>query len=127
MVDVKVSAGFILQGSVLPAEPPCSKKGKKKKRKKEEKKSEILYRQEIIHLKNKKPIVINLREPIPAKQSLHLSTEAYNTMTSVDNPVEGMKVYEWKKLTPNKRVKYHLQVIAESLNAKLESFTVLDD
>ena len=127
MVDVKVSASFILQGSVLPAEPPCSKKGKKKKGKKEEKKNEILYRQEIIHLKNKKPIVINLREPIPTKQSLHLSTEAYNTMTSVDNPVEGMKVYEWKKLTPNKRVKYHLQVIAESLNAKLESFTVLED
>lgn len=125
MVDVKVSASFILQGSVLLAEPPCSKKGKKK-RKKEEKKNEILYRQEIIHLK-KKPIVINLREAIPATQSLHLSMDAYNHMISVDNPVEGMKVYEWKKLTPNKRVKYHLQVIAESLNAKLESFTVLED
>lgn len=126
MVDVKVSASFILQGSVLPAEPPCSKKGKKK-RKKEEKKNEILYRQEIIHLKNKKPIVINLREAIPATQSLHLSMDAYNHMISVDNPVEGIKVYEWKKLTPNKRVKYHLQVIAESFNAKLESFTVLED
>lgn len=126
MVDVKVSASFILQGSVLPAEPPCSKKGKKK-RKKEEKKNEILYRQEIIHLQNKKPIVINLREAIPATQSLHLSMDAYNHMISIDNPVEGMKVYEWKKLTPNKRVKCHLQVIAESLNAKLESFTVLED
>jgi hypothetical protein len=97
MVDVKVSASFILQGSVLPAEPPCSKKGKKKKRKKEEKKNEILYRQEIIHLQNKKPIVINLREAIPATQNLHLSMDAYNHMISVDNPVEGMKVYEWKK------------------------------
>lgn len=127
MVDVKISASFILQGSVLPAEPPCSKKGKKKKKRKEEKKNEILYRQEIIHLKNNKPIVVNLREPIPAKQNLHLSLDAYNHMTSVDNPVNGIKIYEWKKLTPNKRIKYHLQVLAESLNAKLESFTVLED
>jgi hypothetical protein len=126
MVDVKISASFTLQGSVLPAEPPCSKKGKKK-RKKEEKKKEILYRQEVISLENKKQIVINLREAVPAKQNLHLSTDAYNYMVSVENPVEGIKVYEWKKLTPNKRVKYHLQVIAESLNAKLESFTVLED
>ena len=126
MADVKVSASFILQGSVLPAEPPCSKKGKKK-RKEEKEKNENFYRQEIIRLRNNKQIVINLRNAIPAKQSLHLSTAAYNHMVSVDNPVEGMKMYDWKKLSHNKRLKCHLQTIAQSLNATLDSFTVLDD
>ena len=125
MADVKVSASFILQGSVLPAEQPCSKKGKKKKEEKE--KNENFYRQESIRLRNNKPIVINLRNTIPAKQSLHLSTAAYNHMVSVDNPVEGMKMCDWKKLSHNKRLKCYLQVIAHDLNAELESFTVLDD
>jgi hypothetical protein len=71
--------------------------------------------------------IINLRNTIPAKQNLHLSTVAYNHMISVDNPVEGMKMYDWKKLSNNKRLKCHLQVIAQSLNLELDSFTVLDD
>jgi hypothetical protein len=125
MADVKVSASFIVQGRILPAEPPCSKKGKKKKEEKE--KNEGFYRQETIRLKNNKPIVINLRNTIPAKQNLHLSTVAYNHMISVDNPVEGMKMYDWKKLSNNKRLKCHLQVIAQSLNLELDSFTVLED
>ena len=125
MADVKVSASFILQGRILPVEHPCSKKGKKKKEEKE--KNESFYRQETIRLRNNKPIVINLRNAIPAKQSLHLSTTAYNHMISVDNPVEGMKMYDWKKLSNNKRLKCHLQIIAQSLNAELDSFTVLDD
>ena len=61
MADVKVSASFILQGSVLPAEPPCSKKGKKE-RKEEKEKNENFYRQEVIRLRNNKQIVINLRK-----------------------------------------------------------------
>lgn len=127
MVDVKVSASFILPGRVLPAEPPCSEKGKKKKKRKEKENNEVLYRQEIIHLRKQKPIVIQLRKPLPAKQTLHLSSVAYNYMTAVDNPVEGMKVHDWRRLSSNKRLKYHLQAIAWSLNATLESFTVLND
>ena len=67
MADVKVSASFILQGRVLPAEQPCSKKGKKKKEEKE--KNENFYHQETIRLRNNKPIVINVRNDIPAKQA----------------------------------------------------------
>ena len=76
MVDVKVSASFILQGSVLPAEPPCSKKGKKK-RKKEEKKNEILYRQEIIHLKKNIKII----------QQTHMQTLSPHLLKNTDQPV----------------------------------------
>lgn len=124
MTDVKISAVFTLQGSVLPAEPPCSKKGKKKKNENE---SEIFYRQETVHFKNSKPIVVSLREAKPASQTLHLCQGSYEYMKSADNPAGGVKPYEWKRLSANKRIKYHLQDIAHTLNGKLESFKIIDD
>ena len=128
MVDIKINASIVLQGGTLPAEPPQLKKGKKKKgKKKEEEKSGILYRQEIIRLDNAKPIVISLREPKPARQVVHLCQEAYDYMIANENPVKGMKVFEWKKLSNNKKVKLHLQVFAESLGGKLEAFKILED
>lgn len=126
MVDIKINASIVLQGGTLPAEPPQLKKGKKKRKKKEEK-SEVLYRQEKIHMDKGKPIVISLREPKPARQVLHICQEAYNNMVASDNPVKGVKVFEWKKLSPNKRVKLHLQVLAESLGGRLEAFKILED
>ena len=127
MVDVKINASIVLQGGTLPAEPPQLKKRKKGKKKKEEKKSEILYRQEIIRLEKEKPIVISLREPKSARQVIHLCQEAYDYMIANENPVKGMKVFEWKKLSNNKKVKLHLQVFAESLGGKLEAFKILED
>lgn len=131
-MDVKINASFLLQGRGLPAEPHLLKNVKKKKKKekeeeKEKQKDEILYRQENVNLKGGKQIVISLREAKPARQNLHLNTEAYNYMTSNDNPVPKMKVFQWKQLSKNKKVKLHLQVIAESLGGKLESFTILED
>ena len=127
MSDVKINACFVLPGGTLPAEPRLLKKAKNRKKKEEKKESEILYRQEKIHLDNGKQIVISLREAKPARQSLHLSMEAYNYMVANENPVPGVKIFEWKKLSKNKRVKLHLQVTAEALGGKLESFTILED
>lgn len=127
MTDVKINASFILPGRVLPAEPHLLKNVKRKRKEKEEKKeNEILYRQETVRLKSK-TIVVNLREGKPAKQNVNLSYEAYNFMTSPDNPIKGIKVFEWKRLTKNKRVKFHLQVLGESLGGKLEEFKILED
>ena len=128
MSDVKIIACFVLPGRTLPAEPPLLKNWKKKKRKEKEKNREdILYRQETIYPEKGKLIVISVRIGKPSRQSLHLSLEAYNHMTSEDNPVQGIKIFEWKKLSKNKRVKLHLQTIGESLGGKLESFTILED
>lgn len=127
MSDVKINASFVIPGSTLPAEPRLLKKAKKKGKKEEEKKDEILYRQEKIYPEKGKPIVISVREGKPARQSLHLSIEAYNYMIANENPVQGIKVFEWRKLSKNKRVKLHLQVTAEALGGKLESFTILED
>lgn len=126
MVDVKISASIIFPGRVLPAEPRLLKKTRKE-RKKEKQNEMISYRQEIIHLEKGKPIVINLREAIPASQVIHLSSEAYSYMSSPDNPTPGVKIFEWKKLSKNKRVKLHLQITAESLGGKLESFAIMED
>lgn len=125
MTEIKVNASFTLLGGVLPAEPPCSKKGKKKK-KEENIKNEVLYRQESIRLKNQ-TLVINLREPKPVQQILHLSKDAYEYMISDENPVSGLSTFIWKRLNKNKRLKEHLKIIAEDLNAKLDSFVILED
>ena len=53
--------------------------------------------------------------------------KAYDAMIASDNPVKGVKIFEWKKLSNNKRVKMHLQVLAESLGGKLEAFKILED
>lgn len=125
MSDIKVNASFVLPGRTLPAEPPCSKKGKEKKEKKEES-AEILYRQEKIRTKNQ-AIVINLRKGIPAKQVVHLSLDAYNYMTSQDNPPYGVKSFDWKRLSKTKRLKLHLQEIGKNFGGELEDFVVLED
>lgn len=138
MIDVKVSASFILQGSVLPAEHPCSKKGKEEKKKKKkrnespnDKKDEILYNTEIIKLNVKKgkqeTIVINVRASKPATQVIHLCKDAYENMISANEVPCGCKANEWKKLSNNKRLKWHLERIAEQLNGTLQEFSVLED
>ena len=121
MDSIKINASFILPGRVLPAEQSCSKNDKKKKEK-----NDILYTQENVKIKNQK-IVINLRVPKPARQIMHLNMDAYNYMISSENPAGGLKSYEWKKLTKNKRIQLHLQEIADNLRGTLESFSIMED
>lgn len=124
MLDIKVTASFILPGSVLRAETPEKKeKGEKEKRRKDD----SLYRQETIRFKNDKPIVINLRKGVPATQTLHLSTESYKYLISQENPVSGMTPYMWKKLSNKNRIECHLKIIAHDLNGVLDTFTILED
>lgn len=121
MADIKVSATFILPGRVLRAETPVkNKKGEKRK-------EEELYYQETLRFKNDKPIVINLRKGVPATQVLHISYDAYKGMIAQDNPAKGVTPYEWRKLSNKKRLQSHLNLVADTLNGVLESFTVLDD
>lgn len=125
MDSIKVNASFILPGRVLPAEQPCSKNGKKKKKEVEEEKS-LLYKQENIRI-NKQNVAINLRVPKPARQNLHLTLEAYKYMIAPENPAGGLNTYEWKRLTKNKRVQYHLLDIAKNFQGTLESFNIMED
>lgn len=125
MDNVKVCASFILPGSKIPAEYSYSKNGKKKKKEAEEEKT-LLYKQENIKI-NKQNVVINLRVPKPARQNLHLTLEAYKYMIAPENPAGGLNTYEWKRLTKNKRVQYHLLDIAKNFQGTLESFNIMED
>lgn len=123
MADIKVTASFILPGSVLRAETP----EKKRKGEKEKKKNESLYRQETIRFRNEKPIVVNLRKGVPATQVLHFSLEAYKNMTSQDNPASGISAYMWKRFSNKVKLESHLKLIAHDLQGVLDEFTILDD
>lgn len=122
MTNIKVSASITLPGSVRPAEKPISKTGKKKE---EKENINELYNIEVIHLDKGKPIVIRVRKPKPAKQSIHICQEGYDDM--VARPLKGFSEHAWKRLSANKRVKLHLIELAQSLGGKLDSFEVMKD
>ena len=107
--------------------------------------------------KGEKPetIVYFTRKAREAKQVISLSNEAYEDFISGNMPynykapknfkpyrpirthkdrktkkvVEGMSVdlQAWKVLTPEERLKWHLNAIAEGLNGEVESYTVFND
>lgn len=128
MIDVKVRASFILQGSILPAEQSTLKSGKKKRKKKEKEKKEfqVNYKTETIKLK-KETVTIKLRQAKPVTQTIQLSLDAYNYMTDPKIIAYGKNSREWGQLSKNKRLKYHLEQMAEDLCGTLDSFVVLED
>lgn len=127
MDNIKISASFILPGSVLPAEQPCSKNGKKKKSKdKMIQKEPISYHTETIKVKQG-TIVINVRDAKPVTQTMHLTQSAYDYMSSHEYPIYGINAKEWKNMSKTQRVKAHLLLIAYDLNGYLKDFTILED
>ena len=119
MDNVKICASFILPGSVRPAEYSYSKNGKKKVNK------NIEYVQQTVRLKNGKSQVINLIKPLPAKQSIKITNEAYEAW--LVTPVQGMTSKYWSNMSKSFRIKHHLQDIAESIGGELSDFEIMKD
>lgn len=122
MVDIKATASIILPGRVLQTEHPCSKNGKKLSKEELEKN----YDQMVIKMETGSPLVVNLRRTKPAKLNVPISVECFNHYTDPQNPAPGIKLFEWKKLSINKRFKYHLMAEAHDMGGKLESFSYLE-
>jgi len=119
MDNVKVCASFILPGSKIPAEYSYSKNGKKKVNK------NIEYVQQTVRLKSGKNQVINLIKPIPAKQSIKITKEAYDFW--IETPVSGMNTKFWNNMSKTFRVKHHLMEIAKSIGGELDDFEIMKD
>ena len=64
-------------------------------------------------------------EEVPCSQSINLTYNAYNYMTSEERP-EWFKG-PWKQMKKEQRLNAHLNRICESLNGKSYSYHVLED
>ena len=131
MLEIKVSATFLLPGSTLVAEKPISKKGKNKEQL-EQLKQEYYntHKQETVAFycnRQRHIIEIWVRKGKPATQKLNLCKEAYDYMISSEGYVGIASKHDWSRTSKKMRVKLHLMHIAESLGGSLLDFAILED
>lgn len=132
MIEIKVSATFLLPGSKLVTSKPIDKTGKSKEE------LDVLnqqfqktHHQETIsfYYNHKRHfITIWVRNGVPVVQKLHMSKEAYDWMTSAESVIlEEHTAREWKHFSKMKRLKLHLKRTAESFQGKLLDFEIFED
>lgn len=131
MLEIKVSATFLLPGSTLVAEKPISKKGKSKEQL-EQLKQEYYrtHKQETVAFycnRQRHIIEIWTRVGKPATQKINLCKEAYNYMTSNEGYADVSNKHDWSRTSKKMRVKLHLMQIAESIGGSLLDFVILED
>ena len=131
MLEIKVSATFLLPGSTLVAEKPISKKGKTKEQLEQPKQEYYnTHKQETVAFycnRQRHIIEIWVRKGKPATQKLNLCKEAYDYMISSESYAGIATKNDWNHYSKTKKLKLHLMEIAQSINAKLLDFAVLDD
>lgn len=69
-------------------------------------------------------IAVKTRKNIPARQLVHVSEDAYNYYISDEKPSDFKG--DWKKMSPEARLDWHMASIAESFNGELLEYQVLD-
>lgn len=131
MLEIKVSATFLLPGSTLVAEKPISKTGKSKEQL-EQLKQEYYrtHKQETVAFycnRQRHIIEIWTRVGKPATQKINLCKEAYDYMISSEGYVGIVPKHDWSRTSKKMRVKLHLMQIAESLGGSLLDFAILED
>lgn len=130
MSDLKLSVTIELQGSVMMTPQECGENPENynghttvlnvKHYDKKTKKS--FYRKEVVKYQT--------RKCIPAYQSINMSQESYDYMTSTAcpewfMPKGGLKI--WKNLSKKQRLEEHLTRTCEALNGKSYTYIVYDD
>lgn len=118
MSEIKVNLSIVLKGSVMVSE--------------QEAKAQKAYDTFSVEVsdaegKNREIIHVNVRAMKPAKQSLNLSTEAYNHMISGKEVPFFIKEKHWKALNPKQRLEMHLGRICQQLNGVSYTYNVLED
>lgn len=131
MLEIKISATFLLPGSTLVAEKPISKKGKSKEQL-EQLKQEYYrtHKQETVAFycnRQRHIIEIWTRKGKPATQKINLCKEAYDYMISSEGYTGIVSKHDWARTSKKMRVKLHLMQIAESLGGSLLDFAILED
>lgn len=86
----------------------------------DKKTNKSFYKKETIHFRT--------RKCIPAYQSINMSSEAYDYMTSASCPGWFNKgVGQWKRMSSIHRLEEHLERLCKGLNGKSYTYVVFDD
>lgn len=117
--EVKVNLTVILKGRVMVSEQVAQNKPE----------NYDLFSMELYDKsRNKRDIIkVRTRKCIPAKQTINLSVDAYNTMIDrKECPYWFGKPKDWANLSNKQRLEAHLKDITESLGGVSYSYVVFE-
>lgn len=117
MDNIKISASFNLQGSIMYSEQ--DKEG-----------NPVSFDINTINFYDKKKhktntIKFKTSRCKPCVQTINMSLEAYQAM--MNTPTEKISVNHWKRMSANQRIAEHLKEIQNNLGATSFEFTIFED
>ena len=73
--------------------------------------------------------VLNVRSRAcrTATRSINMSREAYNYMRSEEAPANGISMFVWKKMKPEKRLIAHLQELCKAFDGISFTYQIFED
>lgn len=123
MSEIKISVSITLLGGVMLTQAEAKQLEKEKtgtgfditKLKVEDKKG------------NKDVLSIKTRKYKSCSQSINMSKEAYDYMTSKDSCLPNIKSYVWAKMNKTQRLEAHLDLVCKALKGTSYTYKVFDD
>ena len=123
MSEIKISVSITLPGGVMLTQAEAKQLEKEKtgtgfditKLKVEDKKG------------NKDVLSIKTRKYKSCSQSINMSKEAYDYMTSKDSCLPNIKSYMWAKMNKTQRLEAHLDLVCKALKGTSYTYKVFDD
>ena len=76
---------------------------------------------------NKDVLSIKTRKYKSCSQSINMSKEAYDYMTSKDSCLPNIKSYVWAKMNKTQRLEAHLDLVCKALKGTSYTYKVFDD
>lgn len=123
MSEIKISVSITLPGGVMLTQAEAKQLEKEKtgtgfditKLKVEDKKG------------NKDVLSIKTRKYKSCSQSINMSKEAYDYMTSKDSCLHNIRSYVWAKMNKKQRLEAHLYLVCKALKGTSYTYKVFDD
>lgn len=129
MVSIKLSVTIELPGSTMMTSQVCDENPTENYRR-----HRILLNVKHFDKKTKKsfyriePLEFKTRKCIPAKQSINMSNEAYEYMTSAACPEwYPFGIGKWKRLSPIERLEQHLDRICKSFKGISYTYVIFGE
>lgn len=128
MTTIKLSVTIELQGNTMMSPQECGKNPENYNWNKlllsvkhyDKKTKKSFYKTEPLHFQT--------RKCIPAHQSINMSQEAYDYMTSQSCPDwYPLGINKWKKLSPTERLELHLERTCKALRGTSYTYVVFGD
>lgn len=123
MSEIKISVSITLPGDVMLTQDEAAHLEKEK--------AGMGYELTKLKVEGKKGnfdmLHIRTRKCKTCTQSINMSREAYNYMTSKDSCLPNIKSYVWAKMNKTQRLEAHLDLVCKALKGTSYTYKVFDD